>query len=463
MCRKLICLVSLVFVAGLALPSPAEAAEPGLVGWWKLDGDGLDASDNGRTGTLAGNAHYEAGHSGQALAFDGDGDYFTVTGWKGLLSVSPVTVTAWVKTTASGDATMVYWGRNAGGRRVDFRLGAGRLRVEHGSGNIQGNTTLNDGEWHHVVLAMRAAAQISYPQVKLYLDGRDDTQNTTDADAFNLVDNAANVDVTFGYRVPNGDRYFPGLIDDARIYDRELAAVEIRDLATLGYLATPHSPTPVDGAKLEDTWTTLTWTAGPLATSHNVYFSTSFDDVNAGAETAFVGNIATNSQPLGFPGFPAPDGLSPGTTYYWRVDEVSVGHPDSPWRGPVWSFWIPALTAYDPIPGDGDPAGLTDTDLSWSLGLKGIMHAVYFGTDRDQVANGVGAPPHLSTTYDPGPLAKATTYYWRVDTFNGAQWIPGPIWTFTTVPDIPRHGSQLGGLVDAGRRDGHDRGGPVRA
>jgi hypothetical protein len=435
MCRKLISLVSLVFVLGLAWAIPAEAAEPGLMGWWKLDGDGLDASGNGRNGTLSGNAHFEPGYSGQALALDGDADYFTVTGWKGLLSVSPVTVTAWVKTTADG--TMVYWGRSAGTRRVDFRVSAGRLRVEHGSGNIQGATTLNDGQWHHVALAMRAGAQLSYPQVKLYLDGRDDTQTTSDPDAFNLVDNASNVDVTFGYRVPNVDRYFSGLIDDVRIYDRELVGAEIKDIMTLGYPASPHSPTPADGAKLEDTWGTLTWTAGPLATSHKVYFSTSFDDVNAGAETAFVGNLTTNSQPLGFPGFPAPDGLVPGTTYYWRVDEVNQAHPDSPWRGDVWSFWIPSVTAYNPIPADGAPVEAVDSDLHWSLGLKGIMHGVYFGTDRDQVANGAGAPPHLNTTYDPGPLTNATTYYWRVDTFNGAEWMKGPVWTFLTRPIIP--------------------------
>ncbi len=437
MCRKLIYLISLVLVLGSAWTIPVKAADPNLVGWWKLDGDGLDASGNGRSGVLAGNAHFEAGHSGQALALDGDGDYFTVTGWKGLLSVSPVTVTAWVKTTASGDATMVYWGRNSGTRRVDFRLGSGRLRVEHGSGNIQGNTTLNDNEWHHVALAMRAAAKITYPEVKLYLDGRDDTQNTADPDAFALVDNTNNVDLTIGRRTPNNDRFFPGLIDEVQIYNRELAVVQIRDLAKRGYLATAHSPNPPDGQKFEDSWVNLTWVAGPLATSHDVYFGTSLQDVNAGVPAAFVGNTATNSQPVGFPGFPAPDGLAPGTTYYWRVDEINKTHPDSPWRGDIWSFWIPPVTAYNPVPVDGDPAVPTNMILSWSLGLKGVMHGVYFGTDRDQVANATGAPPNVATTYNPGPLTTSTTYYWRVDTFNGSTWLKGAVWTFKTRPDIP--------------------------
>ncbi|MEJ2704702.1 MAG: LamG domain-containing protein, partial [Sedimentisphaerales bacterium] len=140
---------------------------------------------------------------------------------------------------------------------------------------------------------------------------------------------------------------------------------------------------------------------------------------------------------MGFPGFPAPDGLVPGATYYWRVNEVNETHPDSPWRGDVWSFWIPPLIAYEPIPADGEGAEPTDVILSWSPGMSTIMSAVYFGTDADQIANAAGGPPHAGTTYDPGPLAPATSYYWRVDTFNGSTWLTGDVWTFATRPEIP--------------------------
>ncbi|MFH1717613.1 MAG: LamG-like jellyroll fold domain-containing protein, partial [Planctomycetota bacterium] len=189
MSKKLICLFSFVLVLGAAVTGTANAADPVLAGWWKFDGNGLDSSGNGRNGTLAGDAHFEAGYSGQALALDGDGDYFTVDGYLGIFSASPVTVSAWVNTTATGDeGDIAYWGRNAGRRRVDFRINSGRLRVEHGSGNIQGDTSLNDGEWHHVALTMPPLAPISYPEVKLYLDGRDDTRDTQDPDFFELVD-----------------------------------------------------------------------------------------------------------------------------------------------------------------------------------------------------------------------------------------------------------------------------------
>jgi hypothetical protein len=33
--------------------------------------------------------------------------------------------------------------------------------------------------------------------------------------------------------------------------------------------------------------------------------------------------------------------------------EVNDLHPDSPWKGDVWSFTIPPYTAYNPVPADG--------------------------------------------------------------------------------------------------------------
>jgi len=65
------------------------------------------------------------------------------------------------------------------------------------------------------------------------------------------------------------------------------------------------------------------------------------------------------------------------------------------------------------------------------------MHAVYFGTDADEIANAAGGPPHMETTFAPGLLNTDTTYYWRVDTFNSAEWVTGPLWSFATRPEIP--------------------------
>ncbi|UCF16885.1 MAG: LamG domain-containing protein, partial [Phycisphaerales bacterium] len=197
-------------------------------------------------------------------------------------------------------------------------------------------------------------------------------------------------------------------------------------------------PSPKDGDMLEQTWGTLSWSPGDWAVSHDVYIGTNFDDVNDGAADTFVGNVAQAMQIVGFVGFPFPDGLVPGTTYYWRVDEVNDADPNSPWKGPVWSFSIPPRKAYEPSPGDGCKFILPDAALSWAPGHEAKLHMVYFGDDYDAVANATaGAQSMTAATYSPGPLEIGRTYYWRVDEFNPPITEKGDVWSFTTLPEIP--------------------------
>ena len=72
-----------------------------------------------------------------------------------------------------------------------------------------------------------------------------------------------------------------------------------------------------------DTWVTLSWRAGYFAVTHDVYLGNNLEDVNNGAGDTFRGNQVDLFYVAGFPGFAYPDGLVPGTTYYWRIDEVN--------------------------------------------------------------------------------------------------------------------------------------------
>jgi len=209
--------------------TPAEPSTAGLAGYWQFEGNLNDSSGNNRNGTPFGSAAYLVGKIGQAISLDGVRDYVEITGYKGILGGRAFSIAAWVQSASTGDVTMVSWGTQAGGQRVDFRLYQGRLRVEHGAGNLQGNTVLADGQWHHVALTVSENAPISYPAVKLYLDGLDDSQTTTDPDTFNIV---ANVDVNIGRRGTNNDRLFPGSLDDVRIYKRVLSQEEVASLAS---------------------------------------------------------------------------------------------------------------------------------------------------------------------------------------------------------------------------------------
>ncbi|MFH1881645.1 MAG: sugar-binding protein [Planctomycetota bacterium] len=191
-------------------------------------------------------------------------------------------------------------------------------------------------------------------------------------------------------------------------------------------------PSPAKGAMIEDIWVNLSWRAGEFAVSHDVYLGDNFDDVDAGAEGTFVGNQAGTFIVVGFPGFPYPDGLVPGTTYYWRIDEVNDTEPNSPWKGDVWSFSIPPKTAYNPNPADGAEFVATDATLSWTPGFGAKLHTVYIGTDFDNVNNAAGGAPQGLATYKPASLELEKVYYWRVDEFDAIETYKGDVWSFTT-------------------------------
>ena len=204
-------------------------------------------------------------------------------------------------------------------------------------------------------------------------------------------------------------------------------------------------PVPADGAVLNETWVNIGWTAGPSAVSHDVYFSDSLNDVIARSADAFQGNQGVTNFIVGFPGFPYPDGLVPGTTYYWLIDEVNDLNPDSPWEGPVWSFTIAPKIAFKPTPADGAEAVESGGQLSWEPGFNAKLHYVYFGDNYDQVNNAAGALPSGLKVFNPGTLEPAKVYYWRVDEFDILETHKGEVWSFTTVGAVGSPTPSYGG------------------
>jgi hypothetical protein len=223
-----------------------------------------------------------------------------------------------------------------------------------------------------------------------------------------------------------------GAIDDVRMYNHALTDPEILSAMEGELVLKAWGPTPADGALIADTWANISWKPGPKAASHNVYFGDNFEDVNAGAESTFRGNQTGTFMVVGFPGFTYPDGLIPGTTYYWRIDEVNDTEPNSPWKGDVWSFSIPPKTAYAPVPADGGDSVDQDVQLTWTPGFGAKLHTVYFGENFEEVDNATGGQTQGTTTYTPGTLKMARTYYWRVDEFDVVETHKGNVWSFTT-------------------------------
>jgi len=207
--------------------------------------------------------------------------------------------------------------------------------------------------------------------------------------------------------------------------------VTFEDVTLYGHPKT-RDPQPADGALVMDTWVNLSWTPANFAVTNDVYIGDNFDDVNNGAESTFQGNQAETFIVAGFPGFPFPDGLVNGETYYWRIDAINDTNPNSPLKGDVWSFTVVPKTAYSPDPADGAESVGVDDSLSWTAGFGAKLHHVYFGDNFDEVDNAAGALPQGAATYTPGTLKMAKTYYWRVDEFDAVTTLKGDIWSFTT-------------------------------
>ncbi|MHC4495816.1 MAG: LamG-like jellyroll fold domain-containing protein, partial [Planctomycetota bacterium] len=225
-----------------------------------------------------------------------------------------------------------------------------------------------------------------------------------------------------------------GLLDDIRIYSHAMTETEM--LAAMeglsGGFPLAYRPNPADGSIHADTWVNLSWSPGDSAVSHDVYIGDNFDDVNDGVGDTFRGNQTSTFIVAGFPGFPFPEGLAAGTTYYWRIDEVNEADPNSPWEGNVWSFSIPPKTAYNPDPADGAEFVDPNASLSWTPGFGAMLHTVYIDTSFDDVNNAAGGIPQGTATYNASTLEPEKVYYWRVDEFDAFETFKGDVWSFTT-------------------------------
>ncbi|MHC4499431.1 MAG: hypothetical protein ACYS21_10005, partial [Planctomycetota bacterium] len=102
-------------------------------------------------------------------------------------------------------------------------------------------------------------------------------------------------------------------------------------------------PIPRDGAKEVAPGVVLSWYKGiyaadPLA--HDVYFGTSYADVNDANSSWPVGGVYKGGQLLDANSYDPPGHLDLDTSYYWRIDEVNEANSDSPWTGKVWRFKV---------------------------------------------------------------------------------------------------------------------------
>ncbi len=324
------------FVLALVVGSVAGGfdanTDPSLVGWWRLDdGEGtvaVDSSPGGHDGTLINGPVWTKGYYGGGLQFDGTDDYVD-TEWTD--DLEHWTISIWVTSPAAPSNSNSYNGPL-------HREGNYQINWDHETSGWAGSVATYVGGWNSASLGPLQANRWYFlagtfdgAELKAYTNGELITTLSLpgtcgpESNSLKLGRHAANA------------QYFGGTVDDARVYDRALTLEEIDEVMTGGIdLTTATLPHPDDGATDVPREVSVSWTPGAYAATHDVYFGTSWEDVNAASVTDPRGVLAAQRQLDAT--YTPPVRLAFETTYYWRTDEVNAAPDDTVFAGDVWSF-----------------------------------------------------------------------------------------------------------------------------
>jgi predicted MPP superfamily phosphohydrolase len=212
------------------------APEPWPIAYWSFDNAGdpsHDDSGNGHNGTVNG-AVSVIGKCGKALSFDGSGDYVYVPDSPSLNPSNAITIAAWIRpysfvSSWTPVVTKSNWESGSPtttkGYVLEFNQSNSGIRFYiDGPGNTGAMTDVVAvplNEWTHVVGVYDGAT------VRLYVNNIAYSPVNCSID---IPSSGGDLYIGRSFAAPN--RYFNGLMDEVRIYDRALNTAEIEELYT---------------------------------------------------------------------------------------------------------------------------------------------------------------------------------------------------------------------------------------
>jgi len=303
---------------------PGEVCDPNLKLWLKFENNALDSSGRGNDGTEIGGPTYVPGTDGQAIHLDGIDDYVDMEYGIGISGTEPRTIAGWVKadTSAIPDWTNIFGftGPSGNGRHFDIEVVGDTNSTTAGWYGVymygdEYDILPCDIEWHHLAAI--------YDGTNVYFYG-DAVLMGFAAYAIDTPDN-----VHVGKRADN-DNYFPGRIDDLRIYNTAKNEAHIAQIMRIGLWWAWMTPYPSNGAvDVPPGQVTLNWQPGACASDVNgsiVYYS---------EDLAAVVNRTASSAVVSSSSFRLPMSLDLGRTFYWAVDTING---PCIWPGHLWTF-----------------------------------------------------------------------------------------------------------------------------
>ncbi|HRS13270.1 MAG TPA: DUF1349 domain-containing protein [Sedimentisphaerales bacterium] len=404
MCKRRLCIFPLLLVLSLTWPGEAQSDDPTLAAWWRLDEGGgtkaTDSSGKGNDGTLNAGAAWTAGVSKTGVYLDGVDDYIEVPN----VLTEDGTVAFWFKPDWDGsdpedyrifDASLggIYFFISKGANHTDITPDYFGFYLEDAADTdyqaieFDPDGVLFADTWFHIAVTWEFGGG---PAV-LYLDGNE-MARAASLGAFP----ALNPNLRFGYETFT---YIPirhgamGVIDEIMIYNRALAAEEIPSLMVTAPPEIASDPRPADEATDVPRDVVLGWGPGAFAAAHDVYFGTSFDDVNAASRANPRGVLVSQGQTAA--SYDPPGVLDFATTYYWRIDEVNAPPDSTIFKGAVWSFTAEPL-AYPVANIVATSNGIFDADFGPENTINGSglnaagQHSIQ---DTDMWAAAPGAEP----------------------------------------------------------------------
>lgn len=192
---------------------------PGLVSWWKFDGNVLDYGDD-NDGTNNG-ATYVNGRLNQGLKFDGIDDYVSIPnsfvwGFSG-----PFSVSAWIKTDSAVSGLKGIVTRATSSPYPWYlRFNNNNLQWGFESNTLNYALTPTIGTWYHIAAVWNGTNKL------LYING---TFKANNAQLDAPTANNDPVYIGMDY-IPGQGRTFNGTIDEVAVYNRALSGWEVLQL-----------------------------------------------------------------------------------------------------------------------------------------------------------------------------------------------------------------------------------------